>query len=84
MRSCQIPVSQAAGTRVLTIEGLSSDGVHPLQRAWIAEQVPQCGYCQAGMMTFGAYLPKSVSIMRCAIIIIVADTLVALIAGLIV
>jgi isoquinoline 1-oxidoreductase alpha subunit len=50
VRSCSIPVS-AVGTRTITtIEGLSNDRSHALQRAWIAEQVPQCGYCQSGML----------------------------------
>src|ERR671934_713383 len=44
IRSCVTPVSRAAGKRVTTIEGLSTSGDHPLQRAWLAEQVPQCGY----------------------------------------
>src|SRR5262249_38754126 len=45
--SCTMAVSQAAGKNVTTIEGLSANGLHPLQRAWIAEDVPQCGYCQS-------------------------------------
>lgn len=49
-RSCVTPVSAAAGKAVRTIEGLSPDFTHPLQKAWIAEQVPQCGYCQSGML----------------------------------
>ncbi len=50
-RSCIVPVgSLASGTQVRTIEGLSTDRSHPVQRAWIAEQVPQCGYCQSGMI----------------------------------
>ena len=50
VRSCSMPVS-AVGTRTITtIEGLSNDRSHALQRAWIAEQVPQCGYCQSGML----------------------------------
>ncbi len=49
-KSCQIPASSAAGRAVITIEGLSEDGNHPVQRAWIAEQVPQCGYCQSGQI----------------------------------
>ena len=48
VRSCVTPVSSAADKDVTTIEGLSSDLTHPLQRAWIAEDVPQCGYCQSG------------------------------------
>jgi isoquinoline 1-oxidoreductase alpha subunit len=56
VRSCSFPVSFAAGKRITTIEGLSSDRSHPLQRAWIAEQVPQCGYCQSGMLMSAAAL----------------------------
>ena len=48
--SCLTPVGDVAGLDVMTIEGLSADGDHPLQRAWIAEQVPQCGYCQSGQI----------------------------------
>jgi len=48
--SCVLPVAQAEGRRVTTIEGLSANGSHPLQAAWIAEQVPQCGYCQSGQL----------------------------------
>ena len=58
-RSCATPVS-AVGTRAITtIEGLSPDGSHPVQRAWIAEEVPQCGYCQVGqVMTAAALLAR--------------------------
>jgi aerobic-type carbon monoxide dehydrogenase small subunit (CoxS/CutS family) len=49
-RSCVIPVSTIAGKRVTTIEGLSRDRSHPVQQAWIAEDVPQCGYCQSGQI----------------------------------
>jgi isoquinoline 1-oxidoreductase alpha subunit len=60
VRSCTLPVSEAAGREVITIEGLSPDGSHPLQRAWIAESVPQCGYCQPGqIMTAAALLAKN-------------------------
>jgi isoquinoline 1-oxidoreductase alpha subunit len=55
-RSCQVTASQAQGKRITTIEGLSADGNHPLQRAWIAEQVPQCGYCQSGQIMQAADL----------------------------
>jgi isoquinoline 1-oxidoreductase alpha subunit len=55
-RSCAMPVSMVAGKSVTTIEGLSSDGSHPLQKAWIAEQVPQCGYCQSGQIMQAAAL----------------------------
>ncbi len=50
LRACQIPVTQAASRRFVTIEGLSPDVSHPCQRAWIEEDVAQCGYCQAGMI----------------------------------
>jgi isoquinoline 1-oxidoreductase alpha subunit len=56
VRSCVAPVSRAAGRTVTTIEGLSPDGSHPLQRAWLAEQVPQCGYCQSGQIMSAAVL----------------------------
>ncbi len=56
IRSCVTPVSRAAGKSVTTIEGLSSDLSHPLQRAWIAEDVPQCGYCQSGQIMSAAVL----------------------------
>jgi aerobic-type carbon monoxide dehydrogenase small subunit (CoxS/CutS family) len=49
-RSCVVPISTVAGKRVTTIEGLSRDRSHPVQRAWIAEEVPQCGYCQSGQI----------------------------------
>lgn len=56
VRSCSTPVSAVAGRRVTTIEGLSADGSHPLQKAWIAEQTPQCGYCQSGQIMQAAAL----------------------------
>lgn len=57
VRSCVTPVSAVAGKRVQTIEGLgAADKPHPLQAAWIAEQVPQCGYCQSGMLMAAAAL----------------------------
>jgi len=56
VRSCQTSVKEAAGRRVTTIEGLSEDGQHPLQRAWVAEEVPQCGYCQSGQLMSAAAL----------------------------
>src|SRR6266849_10754956 len=49
-RSCITPISSVAGKKVTTIEGLSSDGSHPVQKAWIEEDVPQCGYCQSGQI----------------------------------
>ena len=54
--SCQIPVSAATGRRVTTIEGLAPESDHPLQKAWIAEDVPQCGYCQSGQIMTAADL----------------------------
>jgi isoquinoline 1-oxidoreductase alpha subunit len=60
IRSCQTPVSQAVGKKITTIEGLHPEGKHPLQLAWIAEQVPQCGYCQSGqIMSAAALLAKN-------------------------
>jgi aerobic-type carbon monoxide dehydrogenase small subunit (CoxS/CutS family) len=60
MRACSTPVSSVAGKAVTTIEGLSPDGSHPVQRAWIEEDVPQCGYCQSGqIMTAAALLAKT-------------------------
>jgi len=56
VRSCTTQVSVAVGKKVVTIEGLSPDGSHPLQQAWIAEQVPQCGYCQSGQIMSAAAL----------------------------
>jgi aerobic-type carbon monoxide dehydrogenase small subunit (CoxS/CutS family) len=56
IRSCATPVSVAAGKKVTTIEGLSPNSSHPLQVAWIAEQVPQCGYCQSGQIMSAAAL----------------------------
>lgn len=50
IRSCVIPMSAAEGKAITTIEGLSSDRSHPVQRAWIEEDVPQCGYCQSGQI----------------------------------
>src|SRR5947209_19962354 len=47
-RSCQTAISSVAGKKVTTIEGISANGLHPVQAAWIAEDVPQCGYCQSG------------------------------------
>lgn len=58
VRSCSFPQSAAEGKRVVTIEGLSKDRSHPLQQAWIEEQVPQCGYCQSGMLMAAAALLK--------------------------
>ena len=55
-KSCQFPLSAVAGKAITTIEGLSGDGSHPVQKAWIAEQVPQCGYCQSGQIMRAASL----------------------------
>ena len=60
IRSCVTPASAVAGKRVVTIEGLSEKGDHPVQRAWIELDVPQCGYCQSGqLMSAAALLAKS-------------------------
>lgn len=56
VRSCLTPVSSAANAHITTIEGLSPDGSHPLQRAWVDVDVPQCGYCQAGQIMSAAAL----------------------------
>jgi isoquinoline 1-oxidoreductase alpha subunit len=56
VRSCSMPVSLVEGKSVTTIEGLAPDRSHPLQKAWIAEQVPQCGYCQSGQIMQAATL----------------------------
>jgi isoquinoline 1-oxidoreductase alpha subunit len=56
VRSCSMAVSAAAGRNIVTIEGLSQGGVHPVQAAWIEHQVPQCGYCQSGMIMAAAAL----------------------------
>jgi isoquinoline 1-oxidoreductase alpha subunit len=59
VRSCVTRMSQVEGKRVTTIEGLSPDGSHPLQKAWLAEQVLQCGYCQSGQIMQAAALLKT-------------------------
>jgi len=60
IRSCVTPVSAVGDRKITTIEGLSPDGSHPVQRAWVAEQVPQCGYCQSGqIMAAAALLAKN-------------------------
>jgi len=57
MRSCSVPIASVDGASITTIEGLSPDGKHPVQQAWIAEDVPQCGYCQSGqIMAVAAFL----------------------------
>jgi isoquinoline 1-oxidoreductase alpha subunit len=55
-RSCSVMLGDVGARRITTIEGLSTDRSHPLQKAWIAEQVPQCGYCQSGMLMAAAAL----------------------------
>lgn len=59
MRACQLPVAGAASLAITTIEGLTPDGSHPLQKAWCDHDVPQCGYCQAGQIMSAAALLKS-------------------------
>jgi isoquinoline 1-oxidoreductase alpha subunit len=59
IRSCQTPVSVAAGKQIATIESLSKDNSHPLQKAWIAHDVPQCGYCQSGQLMSAAALLRT-------------------------
>jgi aerobic-type carbon monoxide dehydrogenase small subunit (CoxS/CutS family) len=56
VRSCVTPVSSVVGKEIITIEGLSADGNHPVQRAWIAEDVPQCGFCHSGQIMSAAAL----------------------------
>ena len=56
VRSCVVPAGAALGKRIRTIEGLAKDGLHPLQQAWIDAQVPQCGYCQSGILMAAAAL----------------------------
>ncbi len=60
VRSCTLPVAAAVGKRIVTIEGLAKNGLHRIQEAWIAHEVPQCGYCQTGMiMSAAALLEKN-------------------------
>jgi len=60
VRSCSTPVSQVGNKNITTIEGISTNGLHPVQQAWVAEQVPQCGYCQTGqIMAAVALLAKN-------------------------
>jgi len=58
VRSCQTPVKSVGAKKITTIEGLGKDDLHPVQKAWIAEQVPQCGYCQSGQIM------QAVSLLR--------------------
>jgi isoquinoline 1-oxidoreductase alpha subunit len=60
VRSCILPISQIENKEVVTIEGLSEDGDHPVQKAWIEHEVAQCGYCQAGQIMAAAALLKSI------------------------
>jgi len=60
MRSCSVPIAAAAGKKITTIEGLSTDSKHPVQQAWLAEDVPQCGWCQSGqIMATAAFLKQN-------------------------
>ena len=59
VRSCQTPLADVGGAKIVTIEGLSPNGSHPLQKAWIAEETPQCGYCQSGQIMKAAELLAS-------------------------
>lgn len=60
MRSCSVPIGSVEGASITTIEGLSPDSKHPVQRAWLAEDVPQCGYCQSGqIMAAAAFLKQN-------------------------
>jgi aerobic-type carbon monoxide dehydrogenase small subunit (CoxS/CutS family) len=59
VRSCQLPISAVGEQEITTVEGLSENGDHPVQKAWIAEDVPQCGYCQAGQIMSASALLKS-------------------------
>ena len=59
-RSCQVPLESVAGASVTTIEGLSQDSSHPLQQLWVEMNVPQCGYCQSGMLMAAAALLKNI------------------------
>jgi aerobic-type carbon monoxide dehydrogenase small subunit (CoxS/CutS family) len=95
VRSCQLPASALQGAEVTTIEGLSSDGSHPVQRAWESVDVPQCGYCQAGqIMSAAALLAKNPSpsdaeitaamngnLCRCATYLRIRDAIHAAAAG---
>jgi isoquinoline 1-oxidoreductase alpha subunit len=60
VRSCVMPISAMEGKEITTIEGLSQDGSHPVQKAWVQLQVPQCGYCQSGMIMAAAALLNEV------------------------
>ena len=60
MRSCQLPIGRLGPEPITTIEGLSEDGSHPVQEAWLAHDVPQCGYCQAGQIMSAASLLNNI------------------------
>ncbi len=60
VRSCRTPMSMAAGAEITTIEGLGANGLHPVQKAWMKINVPQCGYCQPGQMMSAASLLKTI------------------------
>jgi isoquinoline 1-oxidoreductase alpha subunit len=60
MRSCQFPLAAATGVKITTIEGLSPDSSHPLQKMWVEMNVPQCGYCQSGMLMAAAALLEQI------------------------
>ncbi|RYF67159.1 MAG: (2Fe-2S)-binding protein [Cytophagaceae bacterium] len=60
IRSCSVPVSAVAGQKITTIEGLSKNADHPVQKAWIEHQVPQCGYCQSGQIMSAVALLKQI------------------------
>jgi isoquinoline 1-oxidoreductase subunit alpha len=59
VRSCQTSLADVGGQKITTIEGLGKGGLHPVQKAWIAEQAPQCGYCQSGQIMSAAALLAS-------------------------
>jgi isoquinoline 1-oxidoreductase alpha subunit len=60
MRACSVPIAAVAGKKITTIEGLSPDSKHPVQQAWLAEDVPQCGWCQSGqIMATAAFLKQN-------------------------
>lgn len=68
-RSCVTPISTIAGRKITTIEGISADGNHPLQKAWVEHSVPQCGYCQSGqLMTAVAFLKSNAKPSRTQIV----------------
>lgn len=61
VRSCVTPLARAEGKNVTTIEGLSADSTHPVQQAWLTEQVPQCGYCQSGQIMAAVVLLRAIA-----------------------